>query len=62
MGSMAGTELYSSGVRPELEDNPHLPDYDAALLQFCEGAHWRLAVADLTRARVFYLDPDKDLT
>ena len=62
MGSVAATELYSSSVWPDLEDNPHWPDYDAALLPLCEGDHWRLAVAYLTRARVFYLDPDEDLT
>ena len=62
MGSAAAMELYSSGDRQELEDDPPWPEYDAALLPFCGGSHWRLAVADLTRARVFYLDHDEDLT
>ena len=62
MDSVAATELYSSGVWPAREDTPYWSDYDAALLPFCEGAHWRLAVADLASARLYYLDPDEDLT
>ena len=59
LDSVTASALYTSGQWPD--GTPSWSDYDAVLIPFLDEAHWRLAVADLTTATLYYLDPDVDL-
>ena len=57
MDAVSATALYTSRIWPQ--DMPDWQAYDAILFPFLDLAHWRLAVADLGAASVYYLDPDE---